>query len=118
MAKAQGRAKPRLQTVYEEKVRAALTERFGYKNALEVPRLEKIVLNMGVGDATQDKKRVDAALAEMMAIAGQRPVVTKAKQSIATFKLREGMPIGAKVTLRAERMWELDRKSTRLNSSH
>jgi large subunit ribosomal protein L5 len=110
MAKAQGRAKPRLQTVYEEKVRAALTERFGYKNALEVPRLEKIVLNMGVGDATQDKKRVDAALAEMMAIAGQRPVVTKAKQSIATFKLREGMPIGAKVTLRAERMWEfLDR---------
>ena len=109
MAKAE-RVKPRLQKVYEEKVRAALTERFGYKNAMEVPGIEKIVLNMGVGDATQDKKRIDAALAEMMQIAGQRPVVTKARVSIAQFKLREGMPIGVKVTLRSDRMWEfLDR---------
>ena len=109
MAKAET-AKPRLQKVYEDKVRAELTERFGYKNALQVPRIEKIVLNMGVGDATQDKKRIDAALAEMMAIAGQRPVVAKARMSIAQFKLREGMPIGVKVTLRGARMWEfLDR---------
>ena len=109
MAKAET-AKPRLQKVYEDKVRAELTERFGYKNALQVPRIEKIVLNMGVGDATQDKKRIDAALAEMMAIAGQRPVVAKARMSIAQFKLREGMPIGAHVTLRGDRMWEfLDR---------
>ena len=109
MAKAE-RVKPRLQKVYEEKVRAELTERFGYKNPMEVPGIEKIVLNMGVGDATQDKKRIDAALAEMMQIAGQRPVVTKARTSIAQFKLREGMPIGVKVTLRADRMWEfLDR---------
>jgi len=109
MAKAE-RVKPRLQKVYEEKVRAALTERFGYKNTMEVPGIEKIVLNMGVGDATQDKKRIDAALAEMMQIAGQRPVVTKARTSIAQFKLREGMPIGVKVTLRSDRMWEfLDR---------
>ncbi len=109
MAKAE-RVKPRLQKVYEEKVRAELTERFGYKNAMEVPGIEKIVLNMGVGDATQDKKRIDAALAEMMQIAGQRPVVTKARVSIAQFKLREGMPIGVKVTLRSDRMWEfLDR---------
>jgi large subunit ribosomal protein L5 len=77
---------------------------------MQVPTIEKIVLNMGVGDATQDKKRIDGALAEMMAIAGQRPVVTKARTSIAQFKLREGMPIGVKVTLRGARMWEfLDR---------
>ncbi len=109
MAKAE-KAKPRLQQVYEGTVRAALTKRFGYANQMQVPGIEKIVLNMGVGDATQDKKRIDAALNEMMAIAGQRPVVTKARVSIAQFKLREGMPIGVKVTLRGERMWEfLDR---------
>jgi large subunit ribosomal protein L5 len=90
-----------------------MTEKFGYKNRLEVPRLEKIVLNMGVGDATQDKKRVDTAASEMELIAGQKPVVTKAKKSIAQFKLREGMPIGVKVTLRRERMYEfLDRLVT------
>ncbi|MBB4632231.1 50S ribosomal protein L5 [Sphingosinicella soli] len=109
MAKAE-RVQPRLKKVYEDKVRAELTERFGYKNGMEVPGIEKIVLNMGVGDATQDKKRIDAALNEMMLIAGQRPVVTKARVSIAQFKLREGMPIGVKVTLRSDRMWEfLDR---------
>jgi large subunit ribosomal protein L5 len=87
-----------------------MTEKFGYKNRLEVPRIDKVVLNMGVGDATQDKKRVETAASEMELIAGQKPVVTKAKKSIAQFKLREGMPIGVKVTLRRERMYEfLDR---------
>ncbi|MET3711186.1 large subunit ribosomal protein L5 [Sphingomonas trueperi] len=87
-----------------------MTEKFGYKNVMEIPRIEKIVLNMGVGEATQDKKKVEQAASEMELIAGQKPVVTKAKKSIAQFKLREGMPIGAKVTLRRERMYEfLDR---------
>ena len=85
----------------------AMTEKFGYKNALQVPRIDKIVINMGVGEATQDKKKVDIAAAEMELIAGQKPVVTKAKKSIAQFKLREGMPIGCKVTLRRERMYRI-----------
>ena len=102
--------KARLQKLYEDKIVAAMTEKFGYANAMQVPKIEKIVLNMGVGDATQDKKRVDQAAAEMELIAGQKPVITKAKKSIAQFKLREGMPIGCKVTLRRERMYEfLDR---------
>ena len=105
--------KPRLKADYEDRIVAAMTEKFGYKNRLEVPRLEKIVINMGVGEATQDKKRVETAAAEMQAISGQRPVITKAKKSIAQFKLREGMPIGCKVTLRRERMYEfLDRLVT------
>ena len=96
--------------MYDDKIIAAMTEKFGYKNAMEVPRLDKIVLNMGVGEATQDKKKVDQAAQEMELIAGQKPVVTKAKKSIAQFKLREGMPIGVKVTLRRDRMYEfLDR---------
>ena len=102
--------KPRMKAMYDDTIAKALTEKFGYANALEIPRIEKIVLNMGVGDATQDKKRVDQATGEMELIAGQKPVVTKAKKSIAQFKLREGMPIGCKVTLRRERMYEfLDR---------
>jgi large subunit ribosomal protein L5 len=102
--------KPRMQKLYEERYIKAMTEKFGYTNPMQVPRLDKIVLNMGVGDATQDKKRVDQAAKEMEAIAGQKPVITKAKTSIAQFKLREGMPIGCKVTLRRERMYEfLDR---------
>ncbi|WBO23345.1 50S ribosomal protein L5 [Sphingomonas abietis] len=102
--------KARLQSLYEDKIVAAMTEKFGYANAMMVPKIEKIVINMGVGDATQDKKRVDQAAAEMELIAGQKPVITKAKKSIAQFKLREGMPIGCKVTLRRERMYEfLDR---------
>jgi large subunit ribosomal protein L5 len=110
---AETKIKPRLRTVYETKIIPAMTEQFGYKNHMEVPRLTKIVINMGVGEATQDKKRVEAAVADMQAIAGQKPVVTKAKKSIATFKLREGMPIGCKVTLRRERMYEfLDRLVT------
>jgi large subunit ribosomal protein L5 len=104
---------PRLKTDYEDRIVKAMTEKFGYKNRLEVPRLDKIVVNMGVGEATQDKKKVEAAAAEMEAIAGQKPVITKAKKSIAQFKLREGMPIGCKVTLRRDRMYEfLDRLVT------
>jgi len=104
---------PRSKTLYDDKIVKAMTERFGYKNHMEVPRIEKIVLNMGVGEATQDKKKVTTAAEEMELIAGQKPVITKAKKSIATFKLREGMPIGAKVTLRRERMYEfLDRLVT------
>src|SRR6478752_3012281 len=98
--------KPRLKTDYEDRIVPAMTERFGYKNRLQVPRLDKIVINMGVGEATQDKKKVETAAAEMQLIAGQKPVITKAKTSIAQFKLREGMPIGCKVTLRRERMYE------------
>ena len=105
--------KPRLKRDYDERIVPAMIERFGYKNRLEVPRLDKIVLNMGVGEATQDKKRVETAAAEMELIAGQKPVITKAKKSIAQFKLREGMPIGVKVTLRRDRMFEfLDRLVT------
>jgi large subunit ribosomal protein L5 len=104
---------PRLKADYDERIVPAMTERFGYKNRMEVPRLEKIVINMGVGEATQDKKRVETAAAEMQAISGQKPVITKAKKSIAQFKLREGMPIGCKVTLRRDRMYEfLDRLVT------
>jgi large subunit ribosomal protein L5 len=99
-----------MRQMYDETIAKAMTEKFGYKNVMEVPRLDKIVLNMGVGEATQDKKKVEQAAGEMELIAGQKPVVTKAKKSIAQFKLREGMPIGVKVTLRRERMYEfLDR---------
>ena len=104
---------PRMKQRYDDQVVKAMTEKFGYKNALEVPRLEKITLNMGVGEASQDKKKVQTAAEEMALIAGQKPVITKAKKSIAQFKLREGMPIGCKVTLRRERMYEfLDRLIT------
>jgi len=104
---------PRMKQRYDDVIVKAMTEKFGYKNRMEVPKIEKIVLNMGVGEATQDKKKVEAAAAEMEAIAGQKPVITKAKKSIAQFKLREGMPIGCKVTLRRERMYEfLDRLIT------
>ena len=101
---------PRLKTMYDATIVKAMTEKFGYANAMQVPRLEKIVLNMGVGEASQDKKHATTAAGEMELIAGQKPVITKAKKSIAQFKLREGMPIGCKVTLRRERMYEfLDR---------
>ncbi len=104
---------PRSRKLYDETIVKAMTEKFGYKNHMEVPRIEKIVLNMGVGEATQDKKKVTTAAEEMELIAGQKPVITKAKKSIATFKLREGMPIAVKVTLRRERMYEfLDRLVT------
>ena len=104
---------PRSKKLYDDTIIKAMTEKFGYTNQMQVPKIEKIVLNMGVGEATQDKKKVTSAAEEMELIAGQKPVITKAKKSIAQFKLREGMPIGAKVTLRRERMFEfLDRLVT------
>jgi len=106
-------SKARLHELYETTVRPALMQEFGYKNPMQVPRLEKVVVNMGVGEAVQDSKKVEAAAADLTAITGQHPVIVKAKRSIATFKLREGMPIGCKVTLRRERMYEfLDRLIT------
>lgn len=104
---------PRLREVYKKAVIPALMKQFGYKNVMQVPRLERIVLNMGLGEAVSNPKIVDMAVQELGAITGQKPVVTRAKKSIATFKLRQGMPIGVKVTLRKERMWEfLDRLLT------
>jgi large subunit ribosomal protein L5 len=96
----------RLQEHYEKVVKPALIKEFGYTSPMQAPKLDKIVINMGVGEGTQDGKKVDAAVSELATIAGQRPVVTKAKKSIATFKLRENLPIGCKVTLRRERMYE------------
>ena len=104
---------PRLKTQYSESIVKAMTEKFGYENPMQVPKLAKITLNMGVGEASQDKKKVQTAAEEMELIAGQKPVITKAKKSIAQFKLREGMPIGCKVTLRRDRMYEfMDRLVT------
>ncbi len=100
----------RLQEHYQNVVRAALMKEFNYKNPMQVPRLEKIVINMGVGEAVQDQKKIEAAAADLTAITGQKPLITKSRKSIANFKLREGLPIGCKVTLRRERMYEfLDR---------
>jgi large subunit ribosomal protein L5 len=100
----------RLKAKYQDSVVPAMIEEFGYKNAMQVPRLEKITINVGVGEATQNAKAIDSTVAEMTAIAGQKPVVTRAKKAIANFKLREGVPIGCMVTLRRERMYEfLDR---------
>ena len=102
--------KPRMKTHYEKVVRAAMQTKFAYKNVMQIPRLEKIVLNMGVGEAVNDRKKVDVAAGDLALIAGQKPVVTKARKAIAVYKLREGMAIGAKVTLRGDRMYEfLDR---------
>jgi len=103
----------RLKDVYDATIRAALKTEFGYKNDLEVPRIEKIVVNMGVGEAVADSKKIQLAAAEMAAITGQKPVITKSRKSIAQFKLREGMAVGCKVTLRRDRMYEfLDRLVT------
>src|SRR5215813_10205046 len=99
-------ATARIKEHYLKNVTAALTKEFGYTNKMAVPKIEKISLNMGVGEATQNAKLIDGAVNELMAIAGQRPVVTKATKSIAAFKLREGMPIGCMVTLRGDRMYE------------
>ena len=104
---------PRLKQQYRETIRQALTEEFGYKNPLAVPRLDKIVLNMGVGEAVNDTKKVTSAAADLSLIAGQKPIITHARNAISTFKVREGMPLGAKVTLRDTRMYEfLDRLIT------
>ena len=104
---------PRLRTHYREVARPALKEEFGYRNEMMIPRLDKIVLNMGVGEAVSDSKKIKSAHDDLMKIVGQKPVITKARNSIAGFKLREGMPIGVKVTLRKDRMYDfLDRLVT------
>ena len=97
---------PRLKQQYQDVLRGELIKEFGYANPMQVPRLDKVVLNMGVGEGINDSKKVSAAAADLALIAGQKPVITRARKSIATFKLREGMPIGAKVTLRQNRMYE------------
>ena len=104
------RTSPRLKQRYRDDIKPALQQQFSYGNAMQVPGVVKVVVNMGVGDAAKDSKLIEGAVRDLTAITGQKPVVTKARKSIAQFKLREGMPIGAKVTLRGDRMWEfLDR---------
>jgi large subunit ribosomal protein L5 len=104
---------PRMKSHYRERVRPAMKEKFGYTNEMQVPKIEKIVINMGIGEAVADSKKAAAAMKDLAAIAGQKPVATKARKSIAQFKIREGMVVGAKVTLRKDRMYEfLDRLIT------
>ena len=104
---------PRLKTEYRQRIRPVLKEQFGYTNEMQIPKLDKIVLNMGIGEAVSDSKKVNAAMADLAAIAGQKPIPTKARNSIAGFKLREGMVIGGKFTLRGDQMYEfLDRLIT------
>ena len=104
---------PRLKSLYKDSIRAALKEEFGYKNDMMIPRLDKIVLNIGVGEAVKDTKKIKSAENDLALIAGQKPVVNRAKKSIAGFRVREGMPLGVKVTLRGDRMYEfLDRLIT------
>jgi large subunit ribosomal protein L5 len=110
---AEGAYEPRLKKFYDETVRPALVKQFNYENPMQVPRIDKIVLNMGVGEAVNDTKKVQTALGDLAKIAGQKPAVTRARKSIATFKVRDNMPIGGKVTLRRNRMYEfLDRLVT------
>jgi large subunit ribosomal protein L5 len=106
MAEKAQKVVPRLREFYKNEVCPALSKQFSYKNAMQVPRLEKIVVNMGLGEAIHNSKIMDAAVSELERISGQRPVITRARRSVANFKLREGMPIGCSVTLRRERMWE------------
>lgn len=104
---------PRLKTQYRDEIRTKLNEKYGYDNVMQIPGLTKIVVNMGVGDAARDSKLINGAMEDLALITGQKPQIRRAKKSIANFKLREGMPIGAKVTLRGDRMWEfLDRLLT------
>ena len=106
-------SRPRLKQRYHDEIKSALQEQFGYGNVMQVPGVVKVVVNMGVGDAARDAKLIEGAVRDLTAITGQKPVVTKARKSIAQFKLREGMPIGAHTTLRGDRMWEfLDRLVT------
>jgi large subunit ribosomal protein L5 len=110
MTETQVRTSPRLKTRYADEIAPALREQFDIKNVMQIPGLTKIVVNMGVGEAARDSKLIEGAVRDLTAITGQKPLVTKARKSIAQFKLREGMPIGAHVTLRGDRMWEfLDR---------
>jgi large subunit ribosomal protein L5 len=106
MANTNGSARPRLQNRYFQEIVPALKERFGYSTVMQVPRVEKIVLNMGLGEAVREPRLIEIAVEDLQTIAGQRPIVTKARKSIAGFKLRAGVAIGAKVTLRGARMWE------------
>jgi len=102
--------KPRMKVHYEKVVREALAKKFGYKNPMQIPRLDKVVINMGVGEAVNDRKKVDSASGDLALISGQKPVTTRARKSVATYKVREGMALGTKVTLRGDRMYEfLDR---------
>ena len=111
--KNEAKAQPRLRQRYEDKIRKSLQEKYGFKNEMQIPKLDKIVINMGVSEATTDRKAVESAAADLALIAGQKPVITKAKTSNASFKVREGMDIGCKVTLRGARMYEfLDRLVT------
>ncbi len=104
---------PRLKTLYTQSIREKLTSQFGYSNGMQIPELDKVVINMGVGEAVADSKKIRSAVADLAAISGQKPIETKSRKSIATFKLRDGMTIGAKVTLRRERMYEfIDRLTT------
>ncbi len=113
MADARERVKPRLKAEYDSVIRASLIKKFGYKNPMQAPKIEKVVINMGVGEAVNDRKAVEGAAADLAMIAGQKPVITKAKKSIANFKVRDGMAIGCKVTLRSDRAYEfLDRLVT------
>ena len=110
---AEDRYVPRLKKLYDDEIKSAMQSEFGYKNAMEVPRLEKIVVNMGVGEAVNDRKKLQNAIEELSLITGQKPIATKARKSVAGFKIRDGMAIGCKVTLRRERMWDvLDRLIT------
>lgn len=113
MAKEAQKYQPRSKVLYNTEVRKALQEQFGYKNVMEIPRIEKIIINMGVGESTADSKKAAVAAADLALIAGQKPVITKARKSIASFKVREHMPLGTKVTLRKDRMYDfLDRLVT------
>ncbi|HVY88365.1 MAG TPA: 50S ribosomal protein L5 [Hyphomonadaceae bacterium] len=110
---ADAKYEPRLRTLYNKSIREKLTKQFGYSNQLQVPALDKVVINMGVGEAVADSKKIRSAVADLAAITGQKPIETKSRKSIASFKLRDGMTIGAKVTLRRERMYEfVDRLTT------
>ena len=104
---------PRLKTKYLNEVKPAMQEKFQYKNVMEIPKFEKIVVNMGVGEAATDSKAIDGAVRDLRAITGQQPMITRARKSIASFRLRAGMPIGAKVTLRGDRMWEFPQELRR-----
>ena len=110
---AEAKYTPRLKTLYTQSIREKLTSQFGYSNGMQIPELDKVVINMGVGEAVADSKKIRSAVADLAAISGQKPIETKSRKSIATFKLRDGMTIGAKVTLRRERMYEfIDRLTT------
>ena len=110
---AEAKYTPRLKSLYDQSIREKLTQQFSYTNGLQVPALDKVVINMGVGEAVADSKKIRSAVADLAAITGQKPIETKSRKSIASFKLRDGMTIGAKVTLRRERMYEfIDRLTT------